>query len=137
MKMMIILSCLFSIVYGAVLGNGTLENLERGQRTILNRMGHVTVWRFPQGPMTLGCLIMAAGLALGICIMCCWMHWQWREMTQGAASAIQSILQAEHQNVLRSTELYTPLSALPTFDNTSLVVQATVLDAPPAYNEVI
>ena len=69
--------------------------------------------------------------------MCIWMHFQWREMTHGAATAFQSILRTERQNSDFATGLYTPLSAIPTFDETSITVQASVLGAPPAYNDVI
>ena len=129
---------LFNLACSVALNDTTsMENLERGQRAILSRMGHVTVWKFPQGPMALGCLIMAAGVALGVCIMCIWMHYQWREMTRGAAAAIQGILRMERQSSDYATGLYTPLANLPTFDETSITVQATVLGAPPAYNDVI
>ena len=137
-QMLLMLNCFFDAVIGVALNEtAAISALERGQRAILNRMGHVTVWRFPQGPMALGCLIMAAGVALGVCIMCIWMHYQWREMTQGAAVAIQNILRMERRNAEYTTELYTPLSAIPNFDETSLVAEATVLGAPPAYDEVI
>lgn len=138
LNMFLLLSGIFSMSLGLPLNDtASIESLERGQRSILNLMGHVTVWRFPQGPMTLGCLIMAAGIALGVCMMCVWMHFQWQEMTQGAASAIQEILRNDRQLVNYSSNLYTPLSALPSYDDSSVAVQATEMDTPPSYDEVI
>ena len=110
-----------------------LTNLEDGQQKILAQMGHVTVWKFPQGPMTLGCLIMAAGVALGIVFMCLWMHFQWNEMTSGTASAVQAVLREES----RRNAHHTVMVPLEPMETDSMMVQNTTIDAPPSYDELI
>ena len=137
--------CIFVLIF-AILPSGVsalptdysarLTLIEKGQQKILAQMGHVTVWKFPQGPMSLGCLIMAAGIALGIVFMCIWMHFQWNEMTTETAKAIQTILRDENRRHINQTTMI-PLETVEPLDTDSMMAQNATFDAPPAYNEVI
>ena len=127
---------LVTLVTSTPISNSAEDALQRGQQQILARMGHVMVWKFPEGPMTLGCLIMAAGVALGICIMCIWSHLQWSEMTNGAVNAVQNALR---RNSRAADVLVTGVPSnmmLATTDDTSMIVHEASFDAPPAYEDI-
>ena len=123
-------------VAGTPVTNITGDTLQRGQQQILARMGHVMVWKFPEGPMTLGCLIMAAGVALGICIMCVWSHFQWSEMTNGAVNAVRNALRRDSRTAgMFVTGVPSNMVLTPT-DDASMIVHEASFDAPPAYEDI-
>ena len=127
---------LITLVTSTPISSTAEDALQRGQQQILARMGHVMVWKFPEGPMTLGCLIMAAGVALGICIMCIWSHFQWSEMTSGAVNAVRNAMRRDSRTTdmlvtgVPSNMVLTPI------DNTSMIVHEASFDAPPAYEDI-
>ena len=123
-------------VESAPLGGVDTETLERGQQAILAKMGHVMVWKFPEGPMTLGCFIMAAGIAIGVCIMCIWQHFQWNEITRGAVNAVRNVLRRDSRAAaMLATDSHTSMVLTP-MENTSMIVHDASFDAPPAYEDI-
>ena len=131
-----IICSILGLINSVPIPQKTLESLEYGQRQILSQIGHVAVWKFPEGPMTLGGLLVAVGLSLGVCLMCCYMHCQWREMTQGAADAVQSMVQRHS----RDNEVFANASTnmvLAAVDTSSMVVHEATFDDPPSYEEAV
>ena len=124
------------MIHCAPLSHEGTADLERSHQEILAKMGHVMVWKFPEGPMTLGCLIMAAGIALGICIMCIWSHIQWAEMTSGAVNAVRNVLRRDARAAAMLATEAPANMVLTSLDSVSMVVHEASFDAPPAYEDI-
>lgn len=94
---------------------------------------HASAWRFPQGPMSLGCLIMAAGVAFGICVVCVWFQYKWDSLVRDATGAIRAalIVERRQRNVETSEEGANELEMV------SMMGQGTDMGSPPAYDEII
>jgi len=99
----------------------------------VSKVRHASAWRFPEGPMSVGCLIMAAGVAFGICIICVWFQYKWDSLVEDATSAIRVALNSERRRLaIESTG-----EEMQSMETTSLEAQGTELELPPAYDEII
>ena len=115
-----------------------IKTLLADQKTLvssISRVKHASMWRFPEGPMAIGCLIALAGVAMGICLMCVCYRVHMEELTNEATTAILMSLIAEERRVsqLRVANARTDES----MEMSSMFNNEASFEMPPAYDDII